>query len=395
MTKLIEEEDMRVITTKQIFKALKRNILLIIVPAILAFGLALSQTVLKDGRSYEADSILMVTGTEKDQEISYNNLLLNEKLANIYGQFLESNELYEKVADKLSSDIKAADIKENLTYDVNPQGGVISFIYEDKDKDRALDTLTLITEDFRAYVKEYLGMDNISYIQKPAVEDESKSKGLRISVAALLVGAILGMVLAIYKDILSDEIRDPEDLKDLGLTYLGDLTTDEMAAIYTTKTAINNLTDNSVIGITTPDPKGSTYDFSEKLALAMSSTLGVCLIDSLAENTRVDKKYQSTADDFKVLRYKGIDYIKLTEKSAMTLDSLAFEEKILELRDTYNYVLINEASLEDLGPTIGLRYEDYKLILVNGKNTKRVDLLEKIDQIEKMGSLVLGVIYYN
>lgn len=395
MTKLIEEEDMRVITTKQIFKALKRNILLIIVPAILAFGLALSQTVLKDGRSYEADSILMVTGTEKDQEISYNNLLLNEKLANIYGQFLESNELYEKVADKLSSDIKATDIKENLTYDVNPQGGVISFIYEDKDKDRALDTLTLITEDFRAYVKEYLDMDNISYIQKPVVEDESKSKGLRISIAALLVGAILGMVLAIYKDILSDEIRDPEDLKDLGLTYLGDLTTDEMAAIYTTKTAINNLTDNSVIGITTPDPQGSTYDFSEKLALAMSTTLGVCLIDSLAENTRVDKKYQSTADDFKVLRYKGIDYIKLTEKSAMTLDSLAFEEKILELRDTYNYVLINEASLEDLGPTIGLRYEDYKLILVNGKNTKRVDLLEKIDQIEKMGSLVLGVIYYN
>lgn len=129
---------MKVITTKQIFKAIKRNILLIIVPAILAFALALSQTMLKEGKSFDASSILMVTGAEKDKQISYNNLLLNEKLSNIYGQFLESNDLFKEVSDKVGGDIEPADIKENLSYEVNPQGGVITFTYNDTNKDRAV-----------------------------------------------------------------------------------------------------------------------------------------------------------------------------------------------------------------------------------------------------------------
>lgn len=385
---------MKVITTKQIFKAIKRNILLIIVPAILAFALALSQTMLKEGTSFDASSILMVTGAEKDKQISYNNLLLNEKLSNIYGQFLESNDLYKDVSEKIGGDIEPADIKEKLNYEVNPQGGVITFTYNDTNKDRAIDTLTFITEDFRSYVKNHLDMDNIDYIQKPSVEEESKSKALRISVAALLVGAMLGMILAIYREILSDEIRDSDDLKDMGVRVLGDLSTDENLALYTSKTAINNLTDNSVIGITSMGDDKSTYDFSEKLALAMSTSLGVCLVDSLSENTKVEKKYQSVPEDIKVLRYKGVDFIKLVEKPEKMLDSFEFEEKIYELKDTYNYVLINEANLTSISPIISLRYEDYKIIVINSK-VKREELLEKINQIEEMGTRVLGVIYNN
>lgn len=385
---------MKVITTKQIFKAIKRNILLIIVPAILAFALALSQTMLKEGKSFDASSILMVTGAEKDKQISYNNLLLNEKLSNIYGQFLESNDLFKEVSDKIGGDIEPADIKDNLNYEVNPQGGVITFTYNDTNKDRAVDTLTYITEDFRSYVKNYLDMDNIAYVQKPSVEEESKSKALRISVAAFLVGAMLGVILAIYREILSDEIRDADDLKDMGVRVLGDLSSDENLALYTSKTAINNLTDNSVIGITSMGDDKSTYGFSEKLAIAMSTSLGVCLVDSLSENTNVEKKYQSVLEDIKVLRYKGVDFIKLVEKPEKMLDSFEFEEKIYELKDTYNYVLINEANLTSISPIISLRYEDYKIIVINSK-AKREELLEKINQIEEMGTRVLGVIYNN
>lgn len=385
---------MKVITTKQIFKAIKRNILLIIVPAILAFALAMSQTMFKEGTSFDASSILMVTGAEKDKQISYNNLLLNEKLSNIYGQFLESNDLYKDVSEKIGGDIEPADIKEKLNYEVNPQGGVITFTYNDIDKDRAIDTLTFITEDFRSYVKNYLDMDNIDYIQKPSAEEESKSKALRISVAALLVGAMLGVILAIYREILSDEIRDADDLKDMGVRVLGDLSTDEDLALYTSKTAINNLTDNSVIGITSMGDDKSTYDFSEKLALAMSTSLGICLVDSLSENTNVEKKYQSVPEDIKVLRYKGVDFIKLVEKPEKMLDSFEFEEKIYELKDTYNYVLINESNLRSISPIISLRYEDYKIIVINSK-ANREELLEKINQIEEMGTRVLGVIYNN
>lgn len=44
--------------------------------------------------------MLMVTGQSKDQAISYNNIILNEKLANIYSGFLESSDLYSDVGQK-------------------------------------------------------------------------------------------------------------------------------------------------------------------------------------------------------------------------------------------------------------------------------------------------------
>lgn len=384
---------MRKITTYQLLKAAKRNIILILTPSILVFALVLSQTILKISKTYQADAMLMITGVQKGDPVGYNNIILNEKLANIYAGFLESSDLYEAVSEKLPSGSKDVDIKKNLESDVNPQAGVISFTYTDVNKDRAKDTLTLITEEFRTYAKTFLNLDNIEYLQKPTVGKSGLVKGIIFSVAGLVCGAFLGILLTILKEILSDTIRDADDIKELGVRVFGDLDADEKAAIYTTKTMINNLTENAVIGITSLNKQKSTYEFSEKLAITMSTSLGLCLIDSMGENINVDKKYQSSSEDVKILRYKGFDFIKLREKSDQILDSYAFEEKIYELKDTYNYVMINESSLRGLGPIISLRYEDYKIIIVNDKHATKSDLLEKIKQIEEMGAEVLGVIY--
>ena len=124
----------------------------------------------------------------------------------------------------------------------------------------------------------------------------------------------------------------------------------------------------------------------------MSTSLGLCLIDSMGENKNVEKKYQSSEEDVKILRYKDMDFIILREKSDRILDSYAFEEKIFDLKNTYNYVLINESSLRGLGPIISLRYEDYKIVVVN-ENISMEKLIRKIKAIEDMGCKVLGVIY--
>lgn len=134
--------------------------------------------------------MLMVTGESKDDAISYNNIILNEKLANIYSNFLESSDLYEAVSKKLGQDYNPEDIKSNLDYEVNPQGGVISFSYTDTNKDRASDTLTLITEEFRTYALNFLNMDNIEYLQKTKVDAPSKIKGIIFSILGLVAGAL-------------------------------------------------------------------------------------------------------------------------------------------------------------------------------------------------------------
>lgn len=383
---------MRKITTEQLLKSAKRNILLILIPAILLFALVFSRTVIKESKSYKSTAMLMVTGQSKDQAISYNNIILNEKLANIYSGFLESSDLFLDVEEKIDGSRKANEIKRNLEYEVNPQAGVITFTYSDTNPDRAKDSLSLITEEFRKYALDLLNMDNINYLQKPQLEKNSMTKGIIFSLAGLFAGLLLGILLSILKEILSDRIRDEKDIEDLGIRLLGNIAEDEKACIYTTKSTINHLTENAVIGITSINPKKSTYDFTEKLAQTMSTSLGLCLIDSMGENKNVEKKYQSSEEEVKILRYKDMDFIILREKSDRILDSYAFEEKIFELKNTYNYVLINESSLKGLGPIISLRYEDYKIIVVNDR-ISREKLIRQIKAIEDMGTKVLGVIY--
>lgn len=64
-----------------------------------------------------------------------------------------------------------SEIKANLEYDVNPQGGVISFTFSDTNADRAKDCLTLITEEFRNYALKLLNMDNINYLQNHSLKN--------------------------------------------------------------------------------------------------------------------------------------------------------------------------------------------------------------------------------
>ena len=383
---------MRKITTDYLFKKLKKNLLLIIIPAIIVFGLVLSQTLIKGSSSYEATSMLMVTGSSKDEPISYNNIILNEKLANIYSQFLESNDLYEKVGKVLDADIEADDIKSNLEYDVNPQGGVISFTYVDKNKDRAIDTLTLISEEFRNYARDFLNMDNIDYLQKPIAEQPSKIKGLIFSILGLIAGFLLGILLLILKEIMTDKIDDKAKIADLGIPVLADMK-DYEDCLYKSKVNIKNLADNQIIGITSIKKDKDSYKFSKDLALNLGKSLGVCLVDTRAFDGEIDKKYQSEINDIKLLRYKGIDLIKLNADSREILDSNEFEEKIFDLKNSYNHIILSESSLADVDPIITCQYEDAKIIIVDDKKIKTDQLISYISEIESLGVKVLGVIY--
>ena len=82
---------MRKVTTYQLIDGIKRNLSLIIVPTILVFALVLGLGFRKTG-GYEASAVLIAT-TGDGEELSYNKLILNEKLANIYSEIIKSLDL--------------------------------------------------------------------------------------------------------------------------------------------------------------------------------------------------------------------------------------------------------------------------------------------------------------
>ncbi|WP_073997166.1 Wzz/FepE/Etk N-terminal domain-containing protein [Anaerococcus urinomassiliensis] len=344
---------MQKLTSKQIIEAVKRNILLLLIPAILLAGLSFFFTVVKSG-SYEANSVLIVT-SNTEEPITYNKLILNEKLSNIYGQFLESNDLYEKVASEISPDMKASEIENNLEYTVNPQGGVIAFTYKDSNEARAKDSLTLITEEFRNFAKDYLNMENIEYLQNVLVKKSSNTRNLIFTIAAFIVGGLLGLVIIIIKKILSDRINDANDIRELDIEVLADLSKERSGELAKIKRKIDNISLENIIGFTPLKVSNNQLDISNDLAN---------ILDAKVIDARIHR--ENFAD---------------------------FESEMAEKLKDYRNVIFEEKSANDPISINLAKFEDYKILLVD-KNSHKNELLGQVDEYKRLGIKLLGVIYY-
>lgn len=344
---------MQKLTTKQIIEAVKRNIAILLVPALLLALLTFYLTIIKSG-TYEANSVLLVTSNDKEP-ITYNKLILNEKLANIYGQFLESNDLYEKVASEISPDVKASDIENKLEYTVNPQGGVIAFTYKDSNEARAKDSLNLITEEFRSYAKDYLNMENIEYLQNVVVKKASKTRSLIFTIIAFIVGGLMGLVITIIKEILSDKINDANDIRELDIEVLADLSKEKSGELAKVKRKIDGISLENIIGLTPLNIQKEELDIANDLA--------------------------------RILDAKVIDARKSRDNFA------DFESEMAKELKDYRNVIFEEKSANDPISIDLAKYEDYKILLVDKKSHKN-DLLGQVAEYKRLGIKLLGVIYY-
>ena len=337
------------LTTQDIRKAINKNKWLIIIPALLIGFLAyFTQNILPG--DYEAEAVLIVTSND-DEPITYNKLILNEKLANVYSQFLESENLFETVTEKIDPDWDSKKVSKNFDYDVNPQGGVISLTYKDTNEKRAEDTLTLIAEEFRSYARNYLHMENIEYLQNVVVNKASKIRGIIFAILGLLVGALLGILLLILKELLSDRISTADDIRQLDYEVLADLTRDKNSELAKVKRKIKTKGANAVIGLAHLKNENAKVNIAGELADILN----------------------------------GLVIISENEKN--------ISDELKGLKANYPYILINEANFNSPEAIDLAEYEDYKILLLS-KNALKNDLENAVNELERLGIDLLGVIYY-
>lgn len=337
------------LTTQDIRKAINKNKWLIIIPALLIGFLAYFTQNIFPG-DYEAEAVLIVTSND-DEPITYNKLILNEKLANVYSQFLESENLFETVSEKIDPDWDSKKVSKNFDYDVNPQGGVISLTYKDTNEKRAENTLTLIAEEFRSYARNYLHMENIEYLQNVVVSKASKIRGIIFAILGLFVGALLGILLLILKELLSDRISTADDIRQLDYEVLADLTKDKNSELAKVKRKIKTKGANAVIGLAHLKNANTKVNIAGELANILN----------------------------------GLVISPENEKN--------ISDELKGLKANYPYILINEANFNSPEAIDLAEYEDYKILLLS-KNALKNDLENAVNELERLEIDILGVIYY-
>ena len=167
----------------------------------------------------------------------------------------------------------------------------------------------------------------------------------------LFVGALLGILLLILKELLSDRISTADDIRQLDYEVLADLTKDKNSELAKVKRKIKTKGVNAVIGLAHLKNANTKVNIAGELANILN----------------------------------GLVISPENEKN--------ISDELKGLKANYPYILINEANFNSPESIDSAEYEDYKILLLS-KNALKNDLENAVNELERLGIDLLGVIYY-
>lgn len=211
---------MEKIKSSEIAKIIKNNTKYAIITGIILGVVGFFYSNFKNKNTYTAKASVMIS-ENKGEDITYNSLMLNEKIANIYQELLNSNDLYLRVKEKLNLVTDQEDIKNSLKTDLNAQAGIITFELKSKGREESGRLLQSIIDQFKTDVNTYIGKDNVEYIQKVNVKSEGLSKPIKNGAFFGILGLVLSFFIIISKEFFSGKIKDPSYFDEYGLEVLG------------------------------------------------------------------------------------------------------------------------------------------------------------------------------
>lgn len=219
---MIEKE----IDLRQILRALKKYLLLILALSVLVSILVFCAKKYLLAKTYESTVTFVVTNDNDEindkaymrdakldpNEVRLNQLRLNQELVKNYIEAINTNSVFDKVVKNLGLSISADSLAKQIS--VKPLTGTSLFTLSvvDKDGSRAFKIADEITKIFLEDVVKIIKSENVKVYESAKEANKPESSGtIKIT---LLVGILTFFVLLMFfaiKEILDRRIKNAED----------------------------------------------------------------------------------------------------------------------------------------------------------------------------------------
>lgn len=405
--------------------------------ALLAVAYTLVQTPL-----YQASTRLFVStvaGTSMSDLYSGNRLSQDRVLS--YSLLIMGETLAQRTIDRLDLDMDAATLKESVTAKVKTQTVLIEVFVRDKSPVRARDIANALSDEFVEMARELetpgpgakpdarvIVEQRASVPTEPVVPQKARNIALGIA-----LGGLLGIGVAFVRDLLDNTVKDRETLEQITGTGVVGVVPFEKSRLQ--EPAITFETDNSPIAeafrkmrtnlqflavddpprlivVTSSNPNEGKTTTSINIALALAEAGGnVLLVDGdmrrpslnrylnvvgsvglstvLSSAASLDEALQET----KFPRLTVLTAGTIPPNPSELLGSLAAKNTLNELRNRFDYVIIDSAPLLAVTDGAILAAEaDGALILVRAAQTKREQLAHAVGMLEDVGATLLGAV---
>ncbi|MDP2946699.1 MAG: Wzz/FepE/Etk N-terminal domain-containing protein [Nanoarchaeota archaeon] len=177
---------------------------------------------------YESSAQMIVNKTQSDSntsDVSYNDILLTQKLVNTYSVIINSDSVLNKVIQNLKLNITPEELRKNLTILGVNDTEIIKISVVDSIPERAADIANELTHVSPDEIIRTVKAGSVELIDRATISDKPISPDIpMIIIIAGLVGFLLALMISIVIEKLDRTIKTEEDVNNiLKLPVLGSL----------------------------------------------------------------------------------------------------------------------------------------------------------------------------
>lgn len=207
------------ISLQDLFKTLKKRLLLIITAVILAVGVAAAVSFYFITPIYQSSTQILVNKTQNDpNQFTSQEIQTNLQLINTYSEIIKSPAILTKVIGNLDLNLSPSALASKITVNSAQNSQVVSISVQDPNPHVAVDIANTTTEVFQEDIQRLMNVDNVNILSPAVLATDPKpikpDPYLNMAIAAV-IGLMLGVGIAFLLEYLDTTVKTEQDIEDL------------------------------------------------------------------------------------------------------------------------------------------------------------------------------------
>lgn len=210
------------INLTELFKVLKKNILLIIVITIFCAAIGLVSSMFLINKKYSSEATIYITPKVTEQgTIDYNSIQTNSRMVNNYMEILKGETILAKVADQIGME-SYGEVLDTLTISNPENTELITVSSETTDPELSQQIVSLVISTFTEDMMDILNLNNVTIINDAKVNENPVSPSVpRYTILGLAVGLVISCGYVFITFLFDKRLRTREEAENfLGVPVL-------------------------------------------------------------------------------------------------------------------------------------------------------------------------------
>lgn len=215
------------INLEDIFKIVKKRMVLILTVMLLGSGLSAIMTfVIMKPNYYSSSQLLAKMSQDENVAVNLGDVNTNLMLINTYKDIIKSDLVLSESATMLSQlgyQVTASELASEISVIQAPNSQMFTISALSADPRLARDTVNVVADVFKKKASEVIDVDKITILAPATLAEKPTSPNNKLNlVIGLVLGLFLGLGLALTREIFDKTVKDETFIsEELGITLLG------------------------------------------------------------------------------------------------------------------------------------------------------------------------------